>query len=203
MARRPFLVLSPIWYPETDFHYCKTVAGLLMWGTLWWAGGSVICNCCWQWPAQSSGLTTSELFYNRHSVYLGIKPPSGAFDHIFFINVRQLRVCWCRVPSLTRGWVCHLLCTMYNIFAFYMLSCIIHSLFIHNPHRSSLHSLRMDLTENTTYNSSSVVQCVKRGCCLAMAHLFIEHKNKHTNLFQRFSPYLSEHIHYKAMCMLL
>jgi hypothetical protein len=56
------------------------------------------------------------------------KAPIWGFRLDFFINVRQLRVCWCRAPSLTRGRVCLLLCTMYNIFAFYMLSCVIHSL---------------------------------------------------------------------------
>jgi hypothetical protein len=38
---------------------------------------------------------------------LGIKHPSEAYDQIF-ITVRQLRVCWCGVLSLMRGWVCHL-----------------------------------------------------------------------------------------------
>jgi hypothetical protein len=38
---------------------------------------------------------------------LGIKHPSGAYDHIF-INVRQLRVSWCGALSLTRGRVCRL-----------------------------------------------------------------------------------------------
>jgi hypothetical protein len=60
-------------------------------------------------------------------VRLGVEHPSGAYDQIF-ITVRQLRVCWCRAPSLTRGRVCLLLCTMYNIFTFYTLSCVIHSL---------------------------------------------------------------------------
>jgi hypothetical protein len=40
-------------------------------------------------------------------VCLGIKQPSGAYDQIF-ISVRQLRVCWCGVLSLTRGRVCRL-----------------------------------------------------------------------------------------------
>jgi hypothetical protein len=35
-------------------------------------------------------------------VCLGIKHPSGAYDQNF-ITVRQLRVCWCGVLSLTRG----------------------------------------------------------------------------------------------------
>jgi hypothetical protein len=41
------------------------------------------------------------------AVCFGIKHPSGAYDQIF-ITVRQLRVCWCRALSLTRGRVCHL-----------------------------------------------------------------------------------------------
>jgi hypothetical protein len=40
-------------------------------------------------------------------VCLEIKHPSGAYDQIF-ITVRQLRVCWCGVLSLTRGRVCYL-----------------------------------------------------------------------------------------------
>jgi hypothetical protein len=41
------------------------------------------------------------------AVCLGIKHPSGAYDQIF-ITVRQLRVWWCGVLSLTRGQVCRL-----------------------------------------------------------------------------------------------
>jgi hypothetical protein len=37
-------------------------------------------------------------------VFLGIKPPSGAYDQIFNID-RPLRVCLYGAPSLTRGWV--------------------------------------------------------------------------------------------------
>jgi hypothetical protein len=37
--------------------------------------------------------------------YLGAKHISGAQDQIF-VAVRQLRVCWYQVPSLTRWWVC-------------------------------------------------------------------------------------------------
>jgi hypothetical protein len=37
-------------------------------------------------------------------VCLGIKHPSGTYDQIL-TTVRQLRVCWCGVLSLTRGWV--------------------------------------------------------------------------------------------------
>jgi hypothetical protein len=39
------------------------------------------------------------------SVCLRVKPPSGAQDQIF-ITVRELRVCSCGAPSLTRGRVC-------------------------------------------------------------------------------------------------
>jgi hypothetical protein len=38
-------------------------------------------------------------------VYLGIKPPSGAYDQIFN-TVRHLGVCWYGASSLTRGRVC-------------------------------------------------------------------------------------------------
>jgi hypothetical protein len=40
-------------------------------------------------------------------VCLGVEHPSGAQDQIF-VTVRQLWVCWCGVPSLMRGWDCHL-----------------------------------------------------------------------------------------------
>jgi hypothetical protein len=40
-------------------------------------------------------------------VFHGVKPPSGTQDQIF-VTVRQLRVCWCKALSLTRGRVCRL-----------------------------------------------------------------------------------------------
>jgi hypothetical protein len=46
-------VKDPIWRPRPDFCYCHTVAGLLMWDTLWREDGSVVYNCCWSLPAQS------------------------------------------------------------------------------------------------------------------------------------------------------
>jgi hypothetical protein len=61
------------------------------------------------------------------TVCLCVKHPSGAYDQIF-ITVRQLLVCWCLAPSLTRVRVCLLLCIMYNIYTFYVLSCVIHSI---------------------------------------------------------------------------
>jgi hypothetical protein len=59
-------------------------------------------------------------------VCLGVKHPSGAYDQIF-IAVRQLRFCWFGAPSLTRGRVCPLICKMYSILTFFLLSCIIHT----------------------------------------------------------------------------
>jgi hypothetical protein len=46
------------------------------------------------------------------SVCLGVKRPSGTFDHFFFlieIPFRHMRVCYFVAPSLTRGRVCNLL----------------------------------------------------------------------------------------------
>jgi hypothetical protein len=40
-------------------------------------------------------------------VCLGVKHPSEAQGQIT-VTVKQLRVCWCGSPSLTRGRVCHL-----------------------------------------------------------------------------------------------
>jgi hypothetical protein len=59
---------------------------------------------------KSKWKSDSKLCYNpkvTRPVFLGVKPPSAAQDHIF-VTVRQLRVCWCGAPSLTRGRVCRL-----------------------------------------------------------------------------------------------
>jgi hypothetical protein len=63
-------------------------------------------------------------------VCLGIKPPSGAYDQIF-ITVRQLPICWHEAPSLTRGRVCLLQCTIYN--TFYCLRFETRSLYLYPP----------------------------------------------------------------------
>jgi hypothetical protein len=39
------------------------------------------------------------------SVSLGVEPPSGAHDKIFF-TIWHLRSCFCGAPSLTRGRIC-------------------------------------------------------------------------------------------------
>jgi hypothetical protein len=101
--------------------------------SLSWENRSVVYICCWPSPAQSfSGPSPirimtilyclrfeTSLWLNELSlslilqpavsrpVYLGIKHISGAYNQIFN-TVRQLQVCWCEAPSLTRGWVCHL-----------------------------------------------------------------------------------------------
>jgi hypothetical protein len=49
----------------------------------------------------------SYVMTDGQSACLGVKHPSGAQDQIF-VTVRQLWVCWCGVPSLMRGWDCHL-----------------------------------------------------------------------------------------------
>jgi hypothetical protein len=63
-------------------------------------------------------------------VLLGIKPRSGAYDQIS-ITFTQLRVCWYEAPSLTRGRVCLLQCTIYNIF--YCLRYESRSLYLYPP----------------------------------------------------------------------
>jgi hypothetical protein len=72
----------------------------------------------------------SELYYDRRSVGQSVLVPSThlGLTTRFLWLFWQLQVCWCRAPYLTKGRVCLLLCTMYNIFTFYMLSCVVHSL---------------------------------------------------------------------------
>jgi hypothetical protein len=63
------------------------------------------------WLSSRTGFQLSLILMLRPTVSrpvcLGIKHPSGAYDHIF-ITVRQLRVCWCGAVSLTRGRICRL-----------------------------------------------------------------------------------------------
>jgi hypothetical protein len=44
---------APIWHLRPHFYYCHTVAGLLIWDTVWREDRSVVYNCCWSSPAQS------------------------------------------------------------------------------------------------------------------------------------------------------
>jgi hypothetical protein len=123
----------PIWGLRPDFYYCQIVVGLLMWGTVCdermgplftIAAGPCQCSHSWirvpwdSWPYFT--VSDSRLPFSFQEqvelvlmlqltvswpVSLGIKHPSGAYDQIC-ITVRQLRVCWCGVLCLTRGWVC-------------------------------------------------------------------------------------------------
>jgi hypothetical protein len=61
------------------------------------------------------------------------KALTGAYDQIC-VTVRRFRDCWYGAPSLKRGRVCLLQCTIYNIFTIYMLlpKCI------HNTYKVSV-----------------------------------------------------------------
>jgi hypothetical protein len=54
----------------------------------------------------------SGLHYDQQSVSLGVEPNLGQLTRVYFlleISFRQLQVCNCVAPSLTRGRVCKLL----------------------------------------------------------------------------------------------
>jgi hypothetical protein len=75
--------------------------------------------------------TVSELYYNRQSVgqFVLVSSTHLELTTRFLLLSHNCGFIDCWAPSLTRVWVCLLLCTMYTIFAFYMLSCII----LHQP----------------------------------------------------------------------
>jgi hypothetical protein len=92
-------------------------------------------------------------------VYLGIKHPSGSYDQIL-ITVRQLRVCWYRAFSLTRGLICRL----------QLLLDLASVIFLGSE------SLYTDRVENTVSNSNCIVveACLPYHCtATAIVSLFV------------------------------
>jgi hypothetical protein len=57
------------------------------------------------WTQSQSQVKVTLRLTASQSVSLGVEPPSGAHDQIFF-TVLHLRSCFCWAPSLTRGRVC-------------------------------------------------------------------------------------------------
>jgi hypothetical protein len=75
-------------------------------------------SCCLRWVFENRVTSVCRLCSCFHlslmlrpmvsrPVCHGIKHPPGAYEKTF-ITVRQLRICWCGVLSLTRGGVCPL-----------------------------------------------------------------------------------------------
>jgi hypothetical protein len=110
-------------FTVTHTHYCPVTPSLPLFGS----GFQQRTNCPWpqlpatnsnssQWLNPSSSLTPTQVEVKvkvmlwptvSRRVYPAVKHPSGAQDQIS-ITVRQLQVCWCEAPSLTRGWICRL-----------------------------------------------------------------------------------------------
>jgi hypothetical protein len=98
--------------------------------TLVASGFPRLCPCTF-YPVHCSYTESGQINRNRarvmlrptvsRPVCLAIKHPSGAYGQIS-ITVRQLRVCWCGAPSLTRGRVCLLQCTIYLHFTCYYMN---------------------------------------------------------------------------------
>jgi hypothetical protein len=83
-------IKAPISALRPDFYYCQTVAGLLMWSTLWREGGSVIYNCFWLSPAKLfSGPSdcAGESQQQLYSVRLGM-----GFLNIIYMHFRLQRI---------------------------------------------------------------------------------------------------------------
>jgi hypothetical protein len=87
--------------------------------------GSVVFSCYWASPAESfsgrqsqSYITTDSQSASLSWCQVSIWDPRTIFPLISLIMFRQLRVCWCGAPSLTRSQVCPLAELIIAVFNF-------------------------------------------------------------------------------------
>jgi hypothetical protein len=100
-------------------------------------------NHCWRTAADSLSLSLIVRPTVSRPVCPGTKHPSGAYDQIF-ISLWQLRFCFCRAPSLTRGRVCHVLGSVdsnkssVRIYKYLHFTCFTLQEYIYNIYKASV-----------------------------------------------------------------